>query len=122
MKGRLYLIHWHPFEAQEYAINLRAEGWQVDVESKDGAQAGRKILSEIPDAVVIYLSRLPSHGCVTARSLRAYKEGRDLPIVFVDGKEEAIEMTKIKVPDCVFTTSDELENVLSRVSKIGKIE
>jgi DNA-binding response OmpR family regulator len=117
MKGRLFLIHWNPLEAQQHAFDLRSEGWDVDVESTDGARAGCKILKNAPDAVVIYLSRLPSHGCSTAHALRTRKIGRNIPIVFVDGKEEALELTKEKVPDGVYTESDELSNVLGRFKK-----
>ncbi|UCE75454.1 MAG: hypothetical protein JSV56_07070 [Methanomassiliicoccales archaeon] len=122
MKGKLFLIHWNPLEAQEYAIPLRADGWLVDVESKDGARAGKKILTEQPDAVVIYLSRLPSHGCVTARGVRLYQSGRHIPIIFVDGKEEAIQNTKSKVPDSVFTTNEELHKLLDDFMKPGRDE
>jgi DNA-binding response OmpR family regulator len=112
MKGRIFLIHWNPLEAQQHAFDLRSEGWDVDVESIDGARAGRKILTNTPDAVVIYLSRLPSHGRSTAHALRTRKMGRHIPIVFVDGKEEAVELTREKVPDGVYTESDELSTVL----------
>jgi hypothetical protein len=38
--------------------------------------------------------------------------GRHIPIVFVDGKEEAVELTKEKVPDGVYTKSDALSTTL----------
>ncbi len=119
MKGKLFLIHWNPIEAQEYAYSLRDEGWDVDVESKDDANAGRKILSHLPDAIVIYLSRLPVHGSAIAMGLRSYRGARDVPIVFVDGKEEAIKMTKAKVPEGMFTSSADLSDILGRFSKSG---
>jgi DNA-binding response OmpR family regulator len=120
MKGKLFLIHWNPLEAQELAIPLRADGWYVDVESKDGAQAGKKILIRKPDAVIIYLSRLPSHGCVTAKGVRSYKSGRNVPIIFVDGKREAIKRAKNNVPDGTFIRSKELKKILENLYKAGK--
>lgn len=120
MKGKLILIHWNPLEAQELAIPLRADGWDVDVESKDGARAGKNILVRKPDAVIIYLSRLPSHGCVTAKGVRSYKSGRNVPIIFVDGKDEAIQKAKTNVPNGLFIKSKELKKLLDNLKKTGK--
>lgn len=120
MKGNLILIHWNPLEAQELAIPLRADGWDVDVESKDGARAGKMILTRKPDAVVIYLSRLPSHGCITAKGVRAYKGGRHIPIIFVDGKSEAVKKAQSDVPDGLFIRKRELKKILDDLSKAGR--
>ena len=116
MQGRLFLIHWKAAEAEELAEPLRNSGWQVDMETENGARAGRAIKDTLPDAVVIYLTRLPSHGRETAKGLRAIKATRDVPIVFVDGKEEAIVKTKAKVPDALYTTSIELETMLAELA------
>jgi len=70
---------------------LRAAGWDVEIEAEDGARAGKRIKENPPQAVVIYLTRLPSHGRETADGLRSMKATRHLPIIFVDGKEEAID-------------------------------
>jgi glucuronate isomerase len=115
MRGRITLVHWHASEAEEYAQALRAGGWQVDVESEDGARVSKHILADPPHAVVIYLTRLPSHGRETAHALRSSKAGRDVPIVFVEGKEKAVAKTRGKVPDAVFVTSAELESVLEKI-------
>jgi DNA-binding response OmpR family regulator len=120
MKGKIMLIHWNPLEAQELALPLRAEGWLVDVEAKDGARAGKKILVEKPDAVIIYLSRLPSHGAVTAASVRSFKSGKNIPIIFVDGKREAVRNTKERVPDGMFVKSRDLRKILEDLRELGK--
>ncbi|MBI2183870.1 MAG: hypothetical protein HYU39_02805 [Thaumarchaeota archaeon] len=119
MKGRIFLIHWNQSEADEFAEKLRSEGWKVDIEAEDGARAGKMIRADPPDAVVIYLTRLPSHGRETADYLRSVKTTRNIPIVFVDGREDALEKTKVKVADAVFTTSTELKNVLANISKLS---
>ena len=120
MKGRIFLIHWNPLEAQRYAFDLRSEGWDVEVESVDGARAGRKILTNTPDAVVIYLSRLPSHGCITAKGVRSYKGGRHIPIIFVDGKSEAVKKAQSNVPDGLFIRRGELKKILDDLYKAGR--
>ena len=119
MKGRLFLIHWNAAEAEGHASELRSGGWNVEVEAKDGARAGKRIIADPSYAVVIYLTRLPSHGRETASHLRSIKATRDMPIIFVDGKEEAVEKTRAKVPDAVYTTSAELGNALTKLSKSG---
>jgi len=116
VKGTLFLIHWKASEAEALATPLRTEGWQVDIEAEDGARAGRAIKANQPDAVVIYLTRLPSHGRETADGLRSIKATRDIPIVFVDGNEEAIEKTRARVPSALYTTSGDLPKVLGQLT------
>ena len=116
-KGKVFLIHWNLSEAEAHAQSLRQVGWQVAVEAEDGARAGNTIKTDPPQVVVIYLSRLPSHGRETAHYLRSLKATRSIPIVFVDGKEEAVEKTKVKVPDAIYTTSEELESILQQFTQ-----
>ncbi len=116
MKGKIFLIHWDPNEAEDLAKPLRDSGWTVEIEAVDGARAGMKIKTEPPDIIVIYLTRLPSHGRETAHWLRDTKAKIDIPIIFVGGKEEAIVNTKAKVPDAIYTTSEELQNILIQIS------
>ena len=113
MKGRLFLVHWNAEAAAERACMLRDEDWFVDVESVDGATAYQVIQTETPDVVLIDLSRKPSHGREIARSLRESSKTRELPIVFVDGDEIAIKKVRSRVPDALFTTWDEVTDVLA---------
>jgi DNA-binding response OmpR family regulator len=112
MPGKLYLIHWNQKEAEEHAQPLKAWGWEVDLEAEDGARAAKQIKAESPDVVVIYLTRLPSHGRETARYLRSVDAMSQIPIVFVDGEETAVEKTKRKVPQAIYTKSEDLKIVL----------
>ncbi len=68
---------------------------------------------------MIYLTRLPSHGRHLGHYLRSLKTTRDVPIVSVDGKEEAIEKARGNVPDAMFTTSETLVGVLAKLPKSG---
>ena len=119
MPGRLFLIHWHAAEAEELAAGLRAAGWSVETEAEDGARAGQRIKANPPAAVLIYLTLLPSHGRATAAGLRGLKATKNLPIIFVDGKPEAVAKTKAAVPDALYTTSAELVTILARVAEAG---
>lgn len=117
MKGRLFVFHWNAAEARELCRPLAAAGWDVRSESEDGARGGRQVVSDPPDAVVVYLTRLPSHGRETAHGIRAYKATRETPIIFVDGAGEALAKTKAKIPDAIYTTSGRLKTVLARIGK-----
>ena len=115
MKGKLFLIHWNETEVQEYARHLSQAGWQVETESSDGARAGKRIKESLPDVIVISLSRLPSHGRETADGLRSMNLTRAIPIIFTDGKEDAIAKTRLKVPDATYIPSETLNRVLDEL-------
>lgn len=117
MKGKLFLFQWDNASAQLRAKELRAAGWAVTVESEDGARGGNKVKANPPDVVVMDLARRPSHSRETAEGLRWLKATRHIPIVFVDGAEEALAKVKAKVPDAIYTTSVELEHVLEKFAK-----
>jgi DNA-binding response OmpR family regulator len=113
-KGRLVLIHWNAAEAEQLAAPLRKDGWDVAVEAQDGARAGKAILADPPDAVVVYLTRLPSHGRATMEGLRSYKAGRGIPLLAVGGEGEALEKTKKKVRDAQYVKEEGLKRALAK--------
>jgi DNA-binding response OmpR family regulator len=119
MKGKIFLIHWNASEAKAHAEKLRADGWDVGLECEDGNRAYSLIKANPPDAVVIYLERLPTHGRETADALRSLKATRALPIIFVGGNEAAIEKTRLKVTDAVFTSPQRLKDALRKSVKPG---
>ncbi len=117
-KGRLFLIYWNAAEAEQLAAPLRQDGWDVEVESADGARAGQAILADPPDAVVVYLTRLPSHGRETMHGLRGSKAGRDIPIICVGGDGEALAKTKKKVRDAIYVEEPGLRRALARYASL----
>jgi CheY-like chemotaxis protein len=117
MPPNLFLIHWNQSEAEELAQPLREAGWHVELEAEDGARAGQSIKQNLPDAVAIYLTRLPSHGAHTAAYLRETKSTRDIPVIFVGGTPEKIEAAKAKVPDALYINDGELIEALGQFIK-----
>jgi len=117
VKGEVFLIHWNASQAERYATELRADGWNVEVEAEDGGRGYKSTRANPPDVVVVQLSDKPSHGREVAHTLRQAKATRHVPVVFVDGKEEDLEKARAKVPDGVSTTSTGLPKVLTRFSK-----
>jgi len=103
-RRRVFLVDWDPVSAAATAAPLRKAGWTVAIESRDGAVAGRKILAQPPDAVVISLGKLPSHGRQIASGVRGYKG----PIVFLGGTRQAITKTRERVPDASFVEASKL--------------
>lgn len=120
MKGTIFLFQWDKVSAQARVKELKAEGWKVEAEFEDGARGGKKVLAKPPDIVVMDLAKRPSHSRETANALRAYKAGRNLKIVFVDGSEEDIQKAKLKVANPVFTTSAKLRHVLESLVRSAK--
>jgi hypothetical protein len=100
---KVCLIHWNPAESVERAERLRAAGYETVFLSLKGAGM-RGIRENPPDAMVIDLSRIPSHGRDVALSVRMKKSTRRMPLVFVDGDPEKVARVKLSLPDAVYTT------------------
>ncbi len=98
---RVRLICWNEAEAKEKAAVLRATGYDVDAAPFD-ARALRRLRDEPPAAVVIDLSRIPSHGRDVALALRSYKATRAVPLVFVGGEPAKVERVKTLLPDAAY--------------------
>lgn len=114
---KLFLVHWNQAEAEEYARGFVDSGWEVAIEARDGRRAFESIRSNAPAVVVIYLTRLPSHGRETADAIRSSKSLRDIPILFVGGEGEPLEKTKQKIPGAIFSTEAELAQLLESFSR-----
>ena len=101
MNDFVYLIHWNQDEARESAQLIEAAGYRVDA-SPFSSDSLRHLRSNPPAAVVIDLSRLPSHGREVAMALRQYKGTRAIPIIFVDGQPDKVERVKELLPDATY--------------------
>ena len=114
MKGKIFLVQFDPVSADRRAQELRECGWEVvGVEAEDGGRAHRGIRSHRPDMIILSLAHKPSHARELGRSLRATKATQDLPLVFVDGDDNAKRLTRSKVANGVYATSEELEATLA---------
>ncbi|HVS08832.1 MAG TPA: hypothetical protein VMS76_03085 [Planctomycetota bacterium] len=113
--ARVLLVHWNEGEARARAARLRAAGHRVDVHWD--ARAGeclREVRSDPPEAIVIDLGRLPSHGREVASSFRSAKATRSVPLVFVDGEQSKVERVRALLPDAVFTQWPSIRSALRR--------
>jgi CheY-like chemotaxis protein len=112
----VFLVHWNEAEAAVLADGLRRMGWTVDVEAKDGAEAYRRIRSSPPAALVVYLTRLPSHGIKTAAALQMNALTRTIPTIIVGGSEDAVDKARAKLPGATFIAPDGLQGALQRLT------
>jgi CheY-like chemotaxis protein len=107
------LVHWKEEEVPERVARLEAAGFAVDGEVP-GTSIGIKALRENPpDAFVIDLGRLPSHGREVARALRQAKGLRQIPIVFVAGAEATVAQAREELPDAGFCGWDGVGQALT---------
>jgi len=102
--SRLTLIHWNAAEARDRARALRRGKHRVKtiVPVPDGTL--RTALAEDPpDAFLVDLTRLPSHGRQIAGWLRERKATRMVPLLFVGGEPDKVARTRLVFPDAAFS-------------------
>lgn len=108
------LIHWNAAEARPRAAMLRAAGYRADAAPLDAAAPISRLRANPPDAFVIDLTRLPSHGREVGHALRMSKSTRHIPLVFMDGEREKVARIRNLLPDAVYTSWDDFRGDLRR--------
>lgn len=111
-KQRVRLVHWKEEEVPERVERLEREGYEVDGEVPGTSIGVKQLREDPPDAFVIDLGRLPSHGREVAYALRQSKALRSTPIVFVGGATAKVEAIRAGLPDAVYTTWEEAGDAL----------
>ena len=103
---RVTLIHWNIVEGRERARILRKAKLQVKLEGKerDGQAVYRRLREAPPDAIVIDLSCLPSHGRDLGVARRTAKQTRKVPLVFVEGEPAKVDRVLQMLPDAAFAS------------------
>jgi len=102
------LIHWNEAEAAERLARLRAAGFAAFHTSLAGPPLLRQLRAESPAAILIDLTRLPSHGREVGAALRAAKATRFIPLVFVGGESEKVARVQALLPDAGYTAWEEV--------------
>ena len=98
----MFLAHWKESECEERVGHLERAGFRVEGWAHDGGAASRALRAKAPDAVVIDLGRLPSHGRQLGNWLRENARTRHIPIVFVEGDPDKSARLRRDLPDAVF--------------------
>jgi len=99
----ILLIHWDEREGAARLLELERWGIKAVLSPTTGPECFRQMRETQPAAVIIDLSRLPSHGREVAAAMRNQKWSRTIPIVFVDGEFSKVEKIRDKLPDAVYT-------------------
>ena len=115
-----FLVHWNEEEARELATPLRSDGCHVLVESEDDTRVAARVREAKPDAVMIFLTRLPSHGRRAAASLKKDAKTRDIPIVFIAGKDWSVEQTRKEFPDAHFIGPEQICATLQGITGLDE--
>jgi hypothetical protein len=114
---RLRLIHWKQSEAAEYFERLNAAGFSVEYEEQFHPALMKQWRDNPPDALVIDLSRLPSHGKEIAIALRQHKQTRAVPLVFCAGAPEKVNAIRALLPDATYCELSSLAKAVQRSLK-----
>lgn len=110
---RILFVHWHEAEAAELARPLIDAGWDVDVEYRASALSGiARYRESPPNALVVSLRRLPSHGREVADAFRSTKWAAAVRIVFVDGEASKVAAIKRQFTDAVFVKHEAMISAL----------
>lgn len=107
---RVYYVHWNGAELEERAAALERAGFAVLGHSEAGDRP--RLPQPPPDAVVISLDRLPSHGRAVAEWIWEAKSRQQIPILFVGGKPDKVATTREKLPNATYCESSELLTTL----------
>jgi CheY-like chemotaxis protein len=113
---RITLIHWNLDEAAERVRCLKSMGHEAWAAPVEGPQVLRAVATTPPQAVVIDLSRLPSHGREIAIALRRKKATRHIPLIFVDGDRDKTARIRQLLPDAIYADWRSIRTALKRAT------
>lgn len=97
------LVHWNEDEARERAQRIEKLGYKVAWKMGPGPEFLAGIREKPPQAFVIDLTRLPSHGREVALGLRSLKATRHVPLIFIEGDLEKTAKLRRQLPDATYT-------------------
>jgi len=109
----IFFIHWNEEELKEKIAPLKKAGYKVDYHFSQETTVSLK--DNLPDALVICLDRLPSHGRAYAEWMWEAKKRQHIPIVFCGGQPDKVEATRLKFPKALFCSNDKLIETLKKI-------
>jgi hypothetical protein len=116
--AKVFYLHWNEAELKERIAPLIKTGYEVAPHWSTEMRAN--FGETLPDAVVISLDRLPSHGRAVAEWFWEAKKRQHIPIIFAGGQPDKAKATKAKFPKAVFCAAAEVCDVLERVLAVKK--
>jgi CheY-like chemotaxis protein len=113
--AKLFYIHWDKDEALAGARGLREAGHSVRYEAEDGQTAWKELKKHRPDALVVSLAKLPTHGRRVAAATMETKSLKTLPVIFVGGEDEMVAQTRKQFPEAVYCSWAQLRDRIQKV-------
>ncbi|MGH7595278.1 MAG: hypothetical protein ACREOI_02955 [bacterium] len=110
--AKIFYLHWNEAEAKARIAPLVAAGYEATCHWSTEEHA--KFGDALPDAVVISLDRLPSHGRAVAEWFCEAKKRQHIPILFAGGQPNKVKATKAKFPQAIFCATEDVWAVLER--------
>ncbi len=110
--ARIVYVHWHEAELRERSDRLTLAGHEVIGHWSSGSHF--RMEGSLPDAVIVSLDRLPSHGRAVAEWWRETKKRRSIPLYFVGGPAEKAAALLAQFPGTIGCAASELEAALGR--------
>ena len=111
------MFHWRAAEAGPLIEEIRKAGFEVDYREKPESSL-RSIREGGYHAIVIDLTRQPSHGRYVGMEVRAQKAIRHLPLIYVDGDPDKVKLIREAIPDGVYTTRSKLAAALKKAKPV----
>lgn len=110
----VFLVHWNEKELAQYASALESEGHLV--RGHCSTESFEKWGDYLPDALIVSLDRLPSHGRQVVEWFWEAKYRRSIPVFFVGGEPTKVKATRSKFPAATFCSWAELPAFLADLS------
>lgn len=108
----VFYLHWNEDEARDHAAELAAAGHAVRHHASTGERL--RMGDRMPEALVISLDRLPSHGRAVAEWFWEAKKRRTIPLVVVGGTPEKAAAMRARFPAAVYCAREQLVETLGR--------
>lgn len=112
--ARIQLIHWKPAEAEPRIRQLEAAGHEVLYVPPDPQGTLRHLRDQGLEAIVIDLTRSPSHGREVGRACRMSPSLRPIPLIYVDGEPEKVDLIKKILPDASYTGWSKIRSAIKQ--------
>jgi hypothetical protein len=104
--AKIFYVHWNEAEIKDRLAPLIKAGHEVTAHWS--AETHAKFGENLPQAVVISLDRLPSHGRAIAEWFWEAKKRQHIPILFSGGQPDKVKAAKAKFPQAIFCAVEDV--------------
>ena len=115
--ARVALFHWNAAEAADRSERLRRAGFETEYFPHTDRGSFQRIRENPPEAIIIDLSRHPSHGRELGVYLRGQKTTRHAALVFIEGDPDKTAQVRSLLPDATYTTWPRIAAAVKRALK-----